>query len=68
MKGFFKKIFGDDEEQKNVKTIEKDKVQEEKSLGPMLFLYRKKKYRVIGQKPADFTEENLANTDLQVLD
>lgn len=47
MKGFFKKIFGDEKEME-VKKEEKNKIEEEKSLGPLQFLYRNHEYKKIG--------------------
>lgn len=45
----------------------KDKVEKEKSMGPIHFLYRKCDYVPIGPRPEDFLEEKLINNDATIL-
>lgn len=45
----------------------KEKVESEKSMGPIPFLYRKAEYVPIGPRPEDFLDDKLVNNDACVL-
>ncbi len=63
MKNFFRKLFHDEKEEEEQRNREICKIEEEKTMGPLYFLYQNGPYKKIGLRPEDVLGDNKHNSE-----